>query len=232
MNWAASEWGANGAPYVYNGTTRPLPAAGDYIGQRIMVANAAVPRGVSRLEWTGTIWAPPAGELIFSNINANSPIISVTSLSAGVRVAIGSYDMPPEYMWPNLQTLWIRANFVSNDSSSTANQSFGITVTSDAIPSSSDFNNRILSQVSRPAASSYCTGIPSSVSRAFVRNGASITASEIGNVTHYPGDASCAIGWPGRTVGVYTQGSTKIVLDVNPGATTNVFKFYGAEVFV
>ena len=100
MNWAASEWGAGGAPYVYNGTTRPLPTAGDYIGQRIMVANVAVPRRVSRLEWTGTIWAPPSGELIAGIWGSVNPVALVTP---GVTTLTQIYASPviPDYMLPD-----------------------------------------------------------------------------------------------------------------------------------
>lgn len=100
MNWATDERAENGAPYVYNGTARPLPVAGDYIGQRIMVANAAVPRGVSRLEWTGAIWAPPAGELIAGIWCGANPVALVTP---GVTSLTKIYASPviPDYMLPD-----------------------------------------------------------------------------------------------------------------------------------
>ena len=76
----------NGVQYTYGaagwvGGASALsasPASGDFVGQLIWVVNPAVPRGRSRLEWTGSIWAPPAGELIAAVWRGAAPVALVT----------------------------------------------------------------------------------------------------------------------------------------------------------
>lgn len=75
------------------------PASGSYVGQIIWVANPAVPRGRSRLEWTGTVWAPPAGELIAAIWRGAAPVALVTPGNTSLTVV---YQSPiiPDYMLP------------------------------------------------------------------------------------------------------------------------------------
>lgn len=75
------------------------PAVGRYIGQQILVPNPAVPRGQSRLEWTGTIWAPPAGELIAAKWRDANPVALVTpGVVALTQIWAGA--VIPDYMLP------------------------------------------------------------------------------------------------------------------------------------
>lgn len=76
-SWGAAGWGAPPGAWVYVGAT--LPALGSYIGQLIQVDNSAVPSGRSILRWNGTIWAPPAGELIAAAASSTpGPLALVT----------------------------------------------------------------------------------------------------------------------------------------------------------
>ena len=86
---------ANGKLRYY---TTP-PATGQYIGQQILVPNPAVPRGQSRLEWTGTLWAPPAGELIAGKWRDATPVALVTpGVVALTQIWAGA--IIPDYMLP------------------------------------------------------------------------------------------------------------------------------------
>lgn len=75
------------------------PASGTYVGQIIWVANPAVPRGRSRLEWTGTVWAPPAGEMIAAIWRGASPVALVTPGNTSLTVVYQS-QIIPDYMLP------------------------------------------------------------------------------------------------------------------------------------
>jgi hypothetical protein len=79
------------------------PAQGNFKGEIIYVPNPAVPRGMSRLEWTGSIWCPPVGELIagaFASSSVN-PLVLVTP-GVTTLTTIMSTSIIPDYMLPNL----------------------------------------------------------------------------------------------------------------------------------
>ena len=89
-----SGWTLAGTPYVGS----VLPPVGP-VGREILVDNAAVPSGCSKLRSNGTIWAPPAGELIAAVWRGASPVALVTP---GVTTLTVVYSSPviPDYMLP------------------------------------------------------------------------------------------------------------------------------------
>ena len=91
---------------VYNPASLPTPT---YVGQQIYITNPAVPSGRSKVEWNGTIWVPPYGELIANIMGAGgAPIFNITP---GVLTLTQLYagSVIPDVMLPDgltFQSMW------------------------------------------------------------------------------------------------------------------------------
>lgn len=93
-------WNPSSCGPIYNGTTLPFPTGGDCF--RIRAINPAVPKGWSWLEWNGTIWAPPAGEVVAAE---SSDTYLVDIVATGFNISEFTYvfassQVVPEYMFP------------------------------------------------------------------------------------------------------------------------------------
>lgn len=212
VGWASSEWGP-----IYNGTTLPLPTSGEYC--RIRVANPAVPRGWSWLEWTGTIWAPPSGELIagvFSDY-ITTPIASVIpGVTTSTEIWAGSSI--PEYMIPN--SLLIRGSLQANiqNASGVAGANIGLYASSSPV-ATNGFNGIVSAYDLTP------------------------TAIGVGNVWQVLGVNyrwGNSIGGPdarGAAAGTlsesyaYTPGAGKLRLSARPSSVTDRVNLYGAAIY-
>lgn len=217
MNWAASEWGANGAPYVYNGTTRPLPVAGDYIGQRIMVANAAVPRGVSRLEWTGSIWAPPSGELIVGIWGNANPVALVTP---GVTSLTKIYESPviQDYMLPDGVIARVDTVMCAINVAGVGGCILGVGICG-AIPSGQNIINY-------PANASI---IPDNIGGVGISGASYYLKRKAGNFVH-SGVYTTGRNIDTNTCGPYNSGACKLYAMAKPSGVADQIRFDGASV--
>lgn len=143
VGWVAQSMSAAGI--IYNGTTIPLPvASAANIGQQILVVNPAVPRGFSRLESTGTMWAPPSGELI---VAANVPPVTaaqpVADVTPGVTTVVQVYQGPviPDYMLPLGLRIVTRAKFrITNPGTGVAGAQVGCGISGSA-PNMLNYND-------------------------------------------------------------------------------------------
>ena len=136
-NWTAQvgggAWvGGNGTPFYAT-----PPAFGQYIGQQILVPNPAVPRGLSRLEWTGTLWVPPDGELILSEFSI-AGIASITGIASGTLTQVYQSAIIPDIFLRDGGELVLSASFGAYDPSATpANVLLGVSL-SNSVPVSTD----------------------------------------------------------------------------------------------
>lgn len=217
ISWGAAGWGAPPGAWVYVGAT--LPALGAYIGQLIQVDNSAVPSGRSILRWNGTIWAPPAGELIagiFSDYNTTPVADVIPGVTTSTEIWAGSSI--PEYMIPDRLLIRGSLQALISNASGVAGANIGLYVSSSPI-ATNGFNGIVSAYNFTP------------------------TALGVGNIWQVLGlnyRWGNNIGGPdarGTAAGSlsesypYTPGYGKLRLSVKPSSVTDRVKLYGAAIY-
>lgn len=218
-SWSGAMVGWNPSSYgpIYNGTTLPFPTGNDRL--RIRAINPAVPKGWSWLEWNGTIWAPPAGELIagiFSDYNTTPVADVIPGVTTPTEIWAGSSI--PEHMIPDrllirgsLQAMLINASGVAG-----ANISLHVS--------------------SSPIATNGFNGIVSAYNLTPTALGAGNIWQALGlnyrwgNYIGGPDARGTAAGTLSDS-NPYTPGYGKLRLSVKPSSVTDRVKFYGAAIY-
>ena len=215
-----SEFGVYAAAgmYPYVGSAIPEATVARK-GKRILVANSAVPRNKSVLECTGTIWAPPAGELICL-VAGSGPASPVASVSPGVLVRTEIYASPgiPDYMIPDKLLISGRGMGmgVRNTVSQAASAQMAITLSSSV--QDADMNNALVSATTAPNNSASILAGAYNKSSLSWRDGNSFRGANgstgIGSVTS---------SMNGRTTGSFGSGSAKLRFTGLAGHVSDVF---------
>jgi len=198
--------------------------SGGFLGQICWMPNTNVPLGRSRLRWNGTIWAPPAGELIVSLYGASgNPIYQVTpgvlTLAQG-----GVGNVIPDYMLPDgitLASFWECSvkNAVSSVAGSIAYVTFGGSVPVDTSGGAS-FNGFSVTPTANGA------GITDGR-----KNEQRVGASFKGMWFFVPGIYFNNTTYRATTTGSFATGVTKPYFMVKASHVSDQFALYSFEVY-
>lgn len=199
-----------------------LPAAAaNLVRARATVNNAFSPTGYTDVYCTGTLWAPVDGQVLYNSLS-RAALDTVTGLAAGVVAEIWTSPILPDWYFPEgaRNELTLRASVYDASSTDTtmiaANIASGASSSTDAMQSVLGYNT---------AASAYEAGIADGFAGVTWRD-ASAMRSRGGNMNAYPSGPGTLVT---RNIGGYAAGAMRIRLRVAPGATTNVFRPYGAR---
>lgn len=221
--YGAAGWGAPPGAWVYVGTNIPL--SGSYIGQLIQVDNAAVPGGRSILRWNGTIWAPPAGELI-----ASTPAGLTT---AGVTPAVTDltkiWESPviPDYMLPIFLEMEISGNMGARNAggAGVAGCVLGCGIVGSVPTAIIAFSYPLSATVTPPTAFSNGIGSGQSGKRMLIFRGASSFShqdpnSTVGGVIKDSG-----------SMGNFVSGANRLYAMAKPSSVTDTIRLDGIQVW-
>lgn len=208
-------WGIVSHP-VYVGSN--IPASGSDVGQLIQVDNPAVPGGRSILRWTGTLWAPPAGEPIaIANVAPTTVAVPVADVTPGVTTVVQVYQGPviPNYMLPLGLRISTRAKFrITNPGTGVAGALLGCGISGSApnMVNYNDFPNGV--QVTPPT---YQTGNNADVMKPSIR-----TSTLFGNspASISTADSDNQYGLP------FVSGSNRLYCTAKPSSVTDRVIFW------
>lgn len=216
ISWGAAGWGAPPGAWVYVGAT--LPALGAYIGQLIQVDNAAVPGGRSILRWNGTIWAPPAGELIASAWRGSSPVALVTPGAVAVT-KIWESEIIPDYMIPSMLAMEMFGMAAAYNASGVPGCVLGFSL-NNAVPSGASVFGYFLSASVTPPP--FGAGVNSSIRAKLQRNGAFV---------YNNGDGSSFSGGhlQSSTTGAFSSNAMRLYLMAKPSGIADQINMSGVS---
>lgn len=224
----ATDWQSIRGPYL-GSASNPFPNAaallaaypsgGRYVGERIAMANPAiVPRGWSLLEWSGSVWFPPAGELIATRW-AN-PIRSVTP---GVTTQVEIYGSAgntspiiPDYMLPD--KIVFKNEMCAGISTPTTSSAYTIGLTvGGSIAALSGYNSHIAAQGNANTVG--VRGAPLGLSMLGMRNGSTMQCQALGNLQNIDTPA-----------GFFTPGANRVLIAAICGRTDDTVRLYGYNI--
>ena len=193
------------------------------IGVQTWLVNPLAPNGMTRMYWTGTLWAPVPNQLLARFANADgTPLLDLTAsaLTVGAWSEVWASAILPDWMvlQPQMK-LSLGADTQTWDATSTATEQLRISMRS-AASSEGDANNSILGH-SSPAVN-YSKGFSSGRADFIVSNGRLL--------------ATTGLSWYSTTAQsrrfIGTVGSSpRLRIDFWPGANTNRVVHYSASLY-
>jgi hypothetical protein len=219
----ATDWQGIRGPYLGSPsnpfTSTAVPASGNYVGERIAVVNPAIlPRGWSWLEWSGSVWFPPAGELIATRWA--SPIRSVTpGVTAQVEIygsAGNTSPIIPDYMLPD--KIVFKNEMCAGISTPTTSSAYTIGLTvGGSIAALSGYNSHIAAQGNSSTVG--VRGAPLGLSMLGMRNGSTMQCQALGTLQSIDAPA-----------GSFTSGANRVWLAAICGRTDDTVRLYGYNI--
>lgn len=219
------DWSATRARYVPGnavvyGLITDVPALTNTtqdIGLEAWLANSLTPTGKARIYWTGTLWAPVAGQILYG---AYGTLLDTTAsaLSIGAWNEVWQSPVLPEWFF-NGSAISLTSEASLADSASTASERLRMTLRTGA-SSTGDENDAFMGHAAGATASG--RGLGGIRVRGNLRNG----------VIYGNAGASAAslLAQPSRSLGSYGS-NARVRLDALPGATTNNIKLFSVELW-